>query len=334
MEVIKRGLRRGKLKFYCKACGGWFQVNRARKKNFKDIFISHIQGESFRSIADTHGFSAPTALRAYSKVLGSIPHCVDITRDYCSKFSGILLVDGKYLSVKGYGRKIPVVYGIDYLTHDIPNYVLSVSENYLTLKKFFTSLRLANYPLQAVVSDDNANIFEACKSIYPRAVTQLCQNHYKQNLRTSLGLYQDRTHLNFMVEVETLFSRKMGNEEFKIRASKIYQKYKDNNLLNQILLDIAKRSPELLAYTQIPHVPRTNNLIESFNSHLEGRLKTVKGFENFKSANLWLNAYFVRRRLKPFTDCTKKFKHLNGRRSLQMTLKDGEKIENLLCLIK
>lgn len=334
LEVIKKGIRRGKLKFYCKACRSWFQVNRRKKKNLKSIFISHIQGESFRSIANTHGFSAPTALRTYYKVLNNLPHCIDITRNYCSKFCGILLVDGKYISIKGYERKIPVIYGVDYLTHDIPHYILSRSESYQALKKFFASLRLANYPLKAIVSDDNINIKEACLSIYPGATTQLCQNHYKQNLRASLGLYQDKTYLYFMKEVETLFCRKMGREEFKLRASRIYERYKNNNLLNQLMIDIAKRSGELLGYLNMPHIPRTNNLIESLNSHLEGRLKTIKGFESFKSANLWLNAYFVRRRLKPFTDCTKKFKHLNGKRSLEITLKDGEKIENLLCLIR
>lgn len=137
-----------------------------------------------------------------------------------------------------------------------------------------------------------------------------------------------------MIEVETLFSRKMGREEFRSRASKIFGKYKDNDLAVKVMLDISRRSKELLGYQDVPTIPRTNNLIESFNSHLEGRLKTIKGFESFDHANSWLNAYFVRRRLKPFTDCTKKFKHLNGKRSLEITLKDGEKIDNLLCLIK
>ncbi len=99
------------------------------------------------------------------------------------------------------------------------------------------------------------------------------------------------------------------------------------------MLDIAKRSPDLFAYTKPPHIPRTNNLIESFNSHLQGRLKTIKGFQNFKTAKLWLNAFFLKRRLKPFTDCTKQFKKLNGKSSLQQTLKDNYKVEDILKLI-
>ncbi|MCX6779279.1 MAG: AAA family ATPase, partial [Candidatus Magasanikbacteria bacterium] len=46
------------------------------------------------------------------------------------------------------------------------------------------------------------------------------------------------------------------------------------------------------------------------------RLKTIKGFKSFKHADLWLNAYFVRRRYKPYTDCGEHFKKLNGKRSI------------------
>jgi len=260
--------------------------------------------------------------------------CVDLTRKFCTKFSGILLVDGKYISVRGYERKIPVIYGIDYLTHDIPHYVLSISENYQTLKNFFASLRLAGYPLQAIVSDDNINIPEACRFNYPKAVTQLCHNHFKQSLREFLGLPRNETYRVFMGEVEVLFSRKMSKEEFKLRASKLYFKHKDDEVTRKVMLTIARRSGELMAYTGLPHVPRTSNLIECFNSHLEGRLKTIKGFKSFESADLWLNSYFIRRRLKPFTDCTKKFKHLNNKRSLEITLNNSYKIENVLKLIR
>lgn len=192
--------------------------------------MSHLSGYSFRSIAEDLKISVGKSYETYFKVLQNLPVCVDITRLYCSKFCGILLVDGKYIKVKGYERKIPVIYGVDYLTHDIVHFVLGPSENYSLLLKFFTSLRLANYPLKAVVSDDNQNIPQACLRIYPNAITQLCQNHYKHNLRISLNLANDPIYTPFMKNVETLFCRKMGREEFKLRASKIYEAYKYDDL--------------------------------------------------------------------------------------------------------
>ena len=79
----------------------------------KDIVLTHIQGKSFRSIAESAGFSAPTAYRAYLKASKDIPVCIDVTRNYCSRFCGILLVDDKYVKVRGYKKKIPVIYGVE-----------------------------------------------------------------------------------------------------------------------------------------------------------------------------------------------------------------------------
>ncbi|OGC50591.1 hypothetical protein A2716_05310 [candidate division WWE3 bacterium RIFCSPHIGHO2_01_FULL_40_23] len=94
-----------------------------------------------------------------------------------------------------------------------------------------------------------------------------------------------------------------------------------DNLCLRVLLDIERRKPNLLAYLKVKDTPTTNNLIECFNSHIEGRLKTIKGFESFEHADLWLNGYFLRRRLRKFTDCTGRFKHLNGRCSLEISSK-------------
>jgi len=129
LNVIKKGVRRGKLKFYCKSCGSYFQINRKTKLSSSKILLSHLSGHSFRSIAEDLHISVGKSYETYFKLLKNLPLCVDITRNYCSKFCGILLVDGKYVKVKGYPRKIPVVYGVDYLTHDIVHFVLGVSEN-------------------------------------------------------------------------------------------------------------------------------------------------------------------------------------------------------------
>ena len=94
-----------------------------------------------------------------------------------------------------------------------------------------------------------------------------------------------------------------------------------DEVLQSIIIDIAKRSDELFLYQTIPHCPRTNNIIECFNSHLQGRLKTIKGFQSFHSAERWLNGYLLRRRTKPYTDCEGVFTKYNGRMPLELSLK-------------
>jgi transposase-like protein len=295
---------------------------------------SHLGGTSFRTLGLRYHLHASTIYRKCASLLETFPHCADLTRDFCTSFCGILLVDGKFLATKNYERKLPVVYGIDYLTHDIPTFTLSMAENYQTCLSFFKSLRLLNYPLQAVVCDDNQNIYQACQNVYPRAVVQLCHNHYKESIRKALGVRTDPTYVPFVREIEMLFVKRRSKEEFNQVAGRILRRYQSDSRCFNILLDIQKRLPLLLAYTASKSIPRTTNLIECFNSHLEGRLKTIKGFESFTHADNWLNAYFIRRRLKPFTDCEKKFKHLNGKCSLEMTVKNKNEISELLRLFR
>lgn len=300
----------------------------------KKLLLDHLSGVSFRSLEEKYGLDHTTAYRHCLRRLKELPHCADVTREYCDRFSGLLLVDGKYISVKGYDRKIPVLYGIDYLTHDIPTYIFSISENYQTCRAFFSSLRLLNYPLQGIVSDDNQNIYQAGLSIYPKAITQLCLNHYKQSLRLGLNINTDPTYRPFMKEIEYLFERKRAMPEFIRLAGKVMFRYSHDTRCLGVMTEIQRRLPQLLAYTNLDGLPMTNNLIESYNSHLEGRLKTIKGFDSFEHADTWLNAYFIRRRLKRFTDCGGRFYSLNGKSSIQMTLKSNLNIDNLSCLIR
>ncbi len=292
--------------------------------------FQHLRGISFRSLAQEYSIGTSTAYRRYITALERFPHIADLTRRYSTKFCGILLVDGKYIRVKGYERKIPVIYGIDYLTHDIPTYILSDSESYQTCHSFFTSLRLLKYPLKVVVSDDNANIYDAASSVYPSSFSQICHNHYKETIRQNLHVRTDLTYLPFMREIEELFVKRRSKEEFNNLAGKIFNRFRHDSLCMSVLLDIQKRLPQLTAYMKEKHIPRTTNLIESYNSHLEGRLKTIKGFESFKHADMWLNGYFLKRRLQPFTDCTKQFASLNGTCSFEHTIKH----KTTLALIK
>lgn len=276
---------------------------------------------SFRSLADQYNVSVGKIYSLVSNYLESLPHVADVTRKYCVRYSGILEVDGKYVAVKGYDRKIPALYGVDYQTHDIPHYKLSVAENYQTCLSFFSSLRLLSYPLQAIICDENTNIYEAARYVYPKVVIQLCQNHYKENIRRSLDLTVNQQYITFMKLVEELFLFKRTPDDFNHKAKLILSKCSQDPLCTAVLADIYRNQNLLLGWRDGKHIPTTTNLIESFNSHLQGRLKTVKGFESFKHADLWLNGYFLRRRTKKFTNCMGKFRSLNGWSSLQKSKK-------------
>jgi hypothetical protein len=56
---------------------------------------------------------------------------------------------------------------------------------------------------------------------------------------------------------------------------------------------------------------------------VDGKYVAVKGFESFYDADSWLNAYFLRRRMKKLTDCDGVFKKLNGMCPLAQCIKNG-----------
>jgi transposase-like protein len=318
----KKGKRRGKIKYQCQTCKHWFQVNRSQEKvESKKLLVQHLSGISFRSLSEIHGCGVATAYRKVKTGLEELPTCIDVTRWYCQKFQGVLLVDGKYVKVKKNTRKIPVLYGVDYKTHDIPHYRLTKAEDYLNRKRFFESLKLTDYPLQAVVCDDNNNIYNAAKYVFPNAVIQLCHMHFLRNAKYSLDLDTNQYHQIFYPALKKLLIEKRSKIDFEKKAGNLVKAFSRDETCSRILIDLARKQPLLQGYLHRKGTPTTTNLIESMNSHLEARVKPLKGFESFKHADLWLNAYFLRRRTKKYTDCSGKFKRLNRKTSLEITKK-------------
>lgn len=259
-----------------------------------------------------------------------LPCNEELTEKYCSNWSGILCVDGKYVAVRGYEKKIPFIYAIDYATHDIPVCLLALNENIISYKEIFSFLKKINYPLKLVVGDDNGSIKSALNIEFPGTPFQLCQTHYLENIRQVLHIRTESIYRQFFFVLITIFKRGLTFEERMKILSSLKDEFWKEPLLGQIISDVYNRYDELFAFENFTeYVPHSNNLIEAFNSHLNGRLKTIKGFESIENARLWLNAWVIRRRTKPFTDCELHFKDLNGKTSMEMSLKSNFTLEQI-----
>src|SRR3989338_3682961 len=320
-ETQKRGSQRGKKRYFCTKCKKSFSVDHTKKD--KVFWIPHIDGIPFRKLADEYSMSHAQMYERVKQEMNNLPDNNWITLKYCNRFSGILVVDGKYVKVKGYTKKIQFIYGIDYLTHDMVVCLLAPSENEEAFLKMFRILKTFSYSLQVVVCDDRSSLYPALKYHYPKAKVQLCQNHYVENIRTLLHIRTDTTHQHFFNSLSKhIFENYSDEEHLKDALQYVFQKHAQQSIVRRnILEDIYKRRVQLFQYKTISHCPKDTNLIELFNSHINSRIKSTKGFQSFKSAYRWLNAYALRRRTLKFTDCEKPFKHLNGKISVQMTLK-------------
>lgn len=224
------------------------------------------------------------------------------------------------MKVRGFEKKIPLLWGIDYFTHDIPAFELAASESYESWLKYFGYLKSIRYPMQIVICDDNENIKLAAQYIFPNVLIQTCQNHFLENIRRDLQVRTEEKYRSFMDDLKYwLFSQKFHRSDFERRAFKVFKKYQHDQIAISYMLRIQKYTQELTAASLVQHAPRTTNLMELYNSHLEARLKSIKGFKSFASAKKWLNAYILRRRFRKFRSCCKKFGYLNGKTSISQT---------------
>lgn len=103
-------------------------------------------------------------------------------------------------------------------------------------------------------------------------------------------------------------------------------------LIKKLLADFRDNQEYLLNYLKYPHlnIPSTTNLLEGFNSQLELRLSSIRGFETEATAKNYINAWIIKRRFTKFTDCRGKFKKLNGKSPIECANVDISKFKNLL----
>ncbi len=320
VHTHKHGTRHGINRYRCTA-GHCFAVDHRSKPPI--LWIEHVDGVPLRKLADEQGMSTGAVYRQIKRELCQLPNNNQLTQDYCNRFCGILIVDGKYVKVRGFRNKIPWIYGMDYLTHDIVVSMLAPSENTVVLTQFFAILKRCRYPLQIVVSDDREAIAQGLERIYPYGRLQLCHNHYVENIRRQLCIRTDPMHQLFFRALKmSVFDGRHDAESVRAVLRMLFVRFAQTDVVYQSILQaIDIRRTELFSFATIPHCPDNSNLIELYNSHLNGRLKTIKGFKHFESAERWLNAYTIRRRTKPLTDCGPTFKHLNGYCSLARTIK-------------
>lgn len=329
---MKWGGRNGSKRYRCALCGHCFAVDHRRKR--PPLWIPHIDGLSFRKLADQYQLTAMGACKAVSEELRRLPKNHELSKECCAAFSGILNVDGKYVAVQGFDKKIPFIYAIDYAAHDIVAGLLAGSESAAAYEALLSQLQDMQYPLRCAVGDDNGGLREALKKKYPSVPFQLCRTHYLENVRELLRVRTDVTHQSFFATLTALLKRTTPERLRGDLLRALERECRGDPLERAVVFDVWHHYGELFAFEGFSdHVPHSNNLIEAFNSHLNGRLKTIKGFESWETATLWCNAWMIRRRTKPFTDCEAPFKGLNGKCSIELTMKSGWTLEKICRLL-
>ncbi len=319
-QVIRQTKRGKSILYKCKECVKYFSVKTVHPDK-KAILSDHLDGLSFRKLAQKYSLSQMSTWRICEEELLRLPDNNKFTFNYCNRFSNILLCDGKYFNLKGYLNGYVLLWGIDYFRHDIPVFTLAPSENYHAWATYFSYFRILNNYPQLITCDDNANLKLAARNTFPSVRIQTCYNHFKENIRRDLRVRSDPTYKPFMKRVEEILSEKLTDQDLNRKLFSLYADYRNDPVCLSVLTNIERYKPELLAYRGIPQSPVTTNIIEGLNAHLESRLFPLRSFQSLRYAKLWFNGYVLKRRFTKFTDCRGKFKHLNGKTGVEMTKK-------------
>lgn len=303
------------------------------KRKLPPLWISHVDGLPFRKIANQYSLSPIQIYRHIEEEMNLLPPNEWITGRFCERFCGILNVDGKFVKVRGYEKKVPLIYAIDYLSHDIVAGVLALGESFEAFLKLFNILKEVNYTPKVVVSDEAPALPLSLNRVFPKCFQQLCHTHYVENIRVLSRVRTEEKYRSFFAELVKIFVPHVPLQHRLFVLSSLEERYTYDFLVTSIVKDILDKYDVLFRFEKIPNCPKSNNLIEAFNSHLQGRLKTIKGFESFHGAERWLNAWMIRRRTKPFTDCEGRFQILNGKCSLEETMCQKLKFEYVYGMI-
>lgn len=201
LNTQRRGKRNGKIRTYCHDCKKCPTLNHKNKKANK-LLRKHLNRNSYRLLEDEEKMSRKTIYSLVNKAMGQLIDSNDLTKLMKPQnYSGIILIDGKYVPVKyvdgkskglvprskkrrGKTKKgLVILPFMDYLTHDIPIYITALSENTFDIERGFQKLKEIGYPLKIIVCDESmGKIAQVARKFFPDVIIQICLTHYSQNI--------------------------------------------------------------------------------------------------------------------------------------------------------
>ena len=276
-----------------------------------------LKGKSLRNLVSDESVSKPTVIKSIYQTLGKLPTNLQVARMLKPTWSGVLVVDGKYIRVfdqyadeetsRGFKHKQCWIIGVDCSTGDIPHEALASEETMIDLVMFFKYLKSIGYPLKVLVSDGNSDILRAAKLVYKKPFDyQLCVYHFVK------GLPQTTQRLKDLVNrINWALNAKYSNDCFG-RILDIFEREKKyrSKEAKEIFKKLRNSLGDLTCHFKYDgSVPRTSNPAELTFRELDLRLERFGIFHNFKSASAWLHTWSLKRRTTAFTDSRDKSKN-------------------------
>jgi hypothetical protein len=281
-----------------------------------------------------------------------------VREEYQPQWSGYLLVDDKYLSVRG--KSLMSLVAADSRGDAVHSEVLEESEQ----GRFTDFLRFIverlGYPLKGLTTDFDERFGKALETLHlGHVLHQRCiwhgmetvkhlMNHLalrrkywelksrlarKQQEAESRKPYSDNSSLERLADELAVVAREYQRQSELIErlkeilydadAQESWQEFHAlrrsyGKIYPRVIAWLEENMDLMLAHQHDPSIPKTNNIAENLNKQLERRFKTIEAFQSIETAWNYQNLIRNYLRFKPYTDCRGKRRICNGKSPLEV----------------
>lgn len=354
--------------WWCVSCRHSFTFRRSdTRQHFSDIFIKEavkdfIQGRSSYAVIKQRKDVSLGTLSSWVHQFGSsvmspvgIAHMLNLHK--FNRWSGILLLDGKYLN-----RRSVLLLAIDYGTLDIVAHLVAEAETEENYVKLVDMVEECGYTIQALISDGEPSILALTQPKKPTRIRKGTRPYPRPGIPPAVEklprlfgiphqwctVHAERELKGYLVKVVRITH--MDEEEFEhiqsiikdiLFASTLPKARKSYQLLltqafsiksryyQQILKMIGSRWNLLTTHHSIRigrrEIPRSTNAIENVISYLNTRLKTMRKLRTITSAVPICNLIVINFRCKPLINTKNKLKR--GKSPLALASKLNRKFD-------
>jgi hypothetical protein len=283
---------------------------------------------------------------------------IAIQEEFHPQWSGYLLVDDKYLSVRG--RRLMSLVAADSLGDPLHSEVLEVTDQSEINGFFQFIVERLEYPLLGLTSDLDIRFGRALEALNLQHILhQRCIWHGMQMVRKLLNhpvLHKKYHQLKIRLEreqrkvedrdpyldksvLERLSAELMALEPEYLRQCDLLEDLREilyepdpqesRKMFAAFRKSHQRRYPSvvgwlvanvdmMLVYQLDVRIPKTNNIAENLNKQLERRFKTIEAFQSVETAWNYQNLIRNYLRFKPYTDCRGDRRIYNGKSPLEV----------------
>ena len=302
LDVIKWGIRNGKQRFKCKACGALnTRTNQGVSQSNRFVwFRLWIVGkQTLEQLSNSSGYSVSSLKRCFSEYLQQCP-----TWKITPSEKVNLLIDGTY-----FANKVCLVLYRDNNIKATQLYRLTDGEWFEEIAEDLQNLLYLGIQIESVTCDGLSNIIKAIKKATPNTTIQRCVVHIQREVLiwlTRNPKSQAGIELRKIVRVLHVIRNKDDWGYWVVSLIKWYETHKDyvnektyypqtnrywftHKSVRRSFVHIKRALPNMFHYLDNPAIPKSTNGLESFFGHLKQNISIHRGLskEHYKNYIKW-----------------------------------------------